>query len=188
MLSRLKEIENLGTEREVDRMDLIDLIDWSGVSGVLDDDHRKIAHKIRKFRNYLVHPKEDYSKIAKEYPWMKADMRKTKLVYEGKKKLTEKEIIRFKSMSSFLMGRKRLAKEILCDVAKYSLRLNNEFLFLNLILLYLYIPSSVTPLIPALAFTIVFLPARIERVEANQAGVSTVPASPFSGRVPIIQI
>lgn len=115
---RLRLIKNvLKTVRDIDRMDLVDLIDWSRVEGYLDEDCQEAAHKIRLFRNFLTHPKENYDNVIKKYPPMEEKLSKISAPKEVKNRFVFKSTL------------KELAEETINDTIKILKILFTDFTF-----------------------------------------------------------
>jgi len=99
------------SKRYPERMDFIDLLDWGRQVGCLSKDGWKRGHRIRDYRNALIHPGIDYRKVARKYPKM------AKLFRELKRNSgTFDRSGKLKSSLAFLLMSREMAKDVVSDV------------------------------------------------------------------------
>lgn len=97
------------SRRDPKRMDLIDLVDWGRQVGCLSEDAWRKGHKIRDYRNAIIHPGIDYKKIVNKYPKMAKRFRE-----EKRDLLLRSE--RLKASIAYRSRLQQLAKETVSDV------------------------------------------------------------------------
>ena len=99
------------SKRYPERMDFIDLLDWGRQVGCISKDGWKRGHRIRDYRNALIHPGTDYKKVARKYPKM------AKLFRELKRNSgTFDRSGKLKSSLAFLLMSREMAKDVVSDV------------------------------------------------------------------------
>ena len=92
-------------------MDFIDLLDWGRQMGCLSKDGWEKGHRIRDYRNALIHPGVDYKRIAKKYPKMAKLVREARQDDGGFDRSDK-----LKATAAFVLMSRQLARETVFDV------------------------------------------------------------------------